>query len=270
MNINIISDIHLEFLNDKQINQLLAKVKRMKNSNVIGLLGDIGRPYDTNYKQFLNEMLNIYEHVLLISGNHELYSDHHIFSEIHDMIDSICKELNSSNQSGHMIYYLNRRSVQINDCVYIGCTLWSEITKPGLISYHMSDYQCIHVTETETVNPKLTNSWHQSDLNYLISELKNLKDDTKAVILTHHAPLTDSLIHPYSFRRSPYREAFCTDLSYLFSNQIIGWFYGHTHQPYHSHHGSILIASNPMDYDLIYLAECDDYFAPFKSKLNKC
>lgn len=267
--IDIISDIHLEFLDKLDFNDLIKKIKKIKKSSTIALLGDIGKPYEDSYKQFLYNILCLYKNVLLIAGNHEFYNDHYSVDHIHSKINDICQSLNEQNEQGHVIYYLNRNIVEIDDYVYIGCTLWSHIKNISATGRWMNDYKLIkqEIKDKQgnlkkiSIKPQNTNEWHQIDVNYLIEQMEYFsKSGKKMVILTHHAPITDKMIHPPEYRGSLYSEAFCTDLSKLFEYKPIAWFYGHTHQSYKSIQNQTQIVSNPMCYNLEALDTIDQYF----------
>ena len=126
----IISDIHLEFLSQNDVEQLFNKIKLNKSEtetitksvtdsvtatitksatitdsvstsvtttelNLI-LAGDIGHPSDPKYENFLETCTKLYDNVFLITGNHEYYSKQNPLSikEINQMIEEICSKLN--------------------------------------------------------------------------------------------------------------------------------------------------------------------------------
>lgn len=264
--IDIISDIHLEFLNRYQTNQVINKIKKFKKSQIIALLGDIGKPNEESYKYFLSKILEMYNHVLLISGNHELYNCKMVYSKLQDKIKDICQELNET--STHLIYYLNRESVEINGYLYVGCTLWSQINNHDLVKSRMNDYSNIKMYVNAPkgmikvpIKPLNTNDWHQRDLAYVTEQLMKASErKQKVVVLSHHAPIDDEDIHPPNYRNKVYCEAYCTDLSHLFKYQPLAWLYGHTHHPYLERHDGVLIASNPLGYQLERIDEIDVNF----------
>ena len=70
MIIQIVSDLHLEYLEEYDLDSLIEK----KNANILVLVGDIGSLY--RYPQligFLDKVCRIYEYVLYVPGNHEYY-----------------------------------------------------------------------------------------------------------------------------------------------------------------------------------------------------
>ena len=125
----IISDIHLEFLSQNDVEQLFNKIKLNKSEtetitksatesvtksatitesvttsvtttelNLI-LAGDIGHPSNPKYENFLETCTKLYDNVFLITGNHEYYSKQNPLSikEINQMIEEICSKLNMGN-----------------------------------------------------------------------------------------------------------------------------------------------------------------------------
>ena len=67
--IQIASDIHLEFPGTYDI---MTKVEA--KSAVLALCGDIGWPNKPDYIKFLKEMSNKFKYVIVIAGNHEVYT----------------------------------------------------------------------------------------------------------------------------------------------------------------------------------------------------
>lgn len=73
MKLQILSDLHLEFSPNFYL---------PKTGNVIALLGDIGYPKSLIYREFITKLSKDYEHVLLITGNHEYYNKRKSYEKI--------------------------------------------------------------------------------------------------------------------------------------------------------------------------------------------
>ena len=68
--IQVYSDLHLEF------NGARAALPPIKPcAPVVALLGDIGIPSMPSYEEFILEMSDMFKQVLVVSGNHEYYSN---------------------------------------------------------------------------------------------------------------------------------------------------------------------------------------------------
>jgi len=267
MNFDVISDIHLEFYKkEKNISDLLKTIIDLKKSSILCLLGDIGYPKQPIYRYFLEQMLQLYEYVLLLSGNHELYNNNATHDKMHGYIDKLCDELNLKSQ--HKIIYMQKKSIEINGYVFMGCTLWSSINNYLLIKNSMNDYKKIKkygikngISRKLPITPTDTCNWHKDHLIWIEQQLELYKGEKKKVIvLTHHAPITDDDIHPNQYRKGPANEAYCTDLSYLLYEPIVCWCFGHTHQEYDKTHNGIILRNNPADYHLTKLSTMNKYF----------
>ena len=68
--IQVYSDLHLEF---KGARAALPPI--IPRAPVVALLGDIGIPSLPSYEEFIFEMSDIFKQVLVVSGNHEYYSN---------------------------------------------------------------------------------------------------------------------------------------------------------------------------------------------------
>ena len=106
----IISDTHLEFVNERTYKTLLKNIlKNRGEAQYIALLGDIGNPMTSNfYKKFLHDLSDHHESVFLLAGNHEYYNGKNSYSmeEIQDEIEKICTEKKNIfflNDSTHIL-----------------------------------------------------------------------------------------------------------------------------------------------------------------------
>ena len=140
-----ISDIHLEKKKNKPSDILGNFIKIQpysKGHSYLALLGDIGNPYMTNYNNFLEYHAKIFEHIFVISGNHEYYTSkkkQYTIENIEEEIKKICDQYEN-------ITYLQKSKIQIGQTLFIGCTLWSNISKVQNIAYDsINDYSNIYV-----------------------------------------------------------------------------------------------------------------------------
>ena len=244
MKLKIISDIHLEFIGAKSS---LPEIEG--NTDAIGLLGDIGNPLKKEYREFLLEMSERFQHVFVISGNHEYYANK--FSITNSLIEEICSQRDN-------IHFLNNTSVDVLGFRFLGTTLWSTapVDYQKEIESASTDHKKI-ITETNdeyspeinlSTDVNLSNHWdmlqlhghrftiedkvnlHEKAVEWLQEELKKASEDNiKVVILSHHAP-TSRLCLPWQVKQDKASEYdSCTDLEYLMKDNVKLWGFGHTH-----------------------------------------
>ena len=136
MKIAICSDIHLEFGP--------ISLKNTKKAEVLILSGDIcvakeildRDPYETRFDDkssrihlFFQECCARFKHVVYISGNHEHY--HGDFAETFKIFRERLGYLTN-------LHILDKESVLINDVMFIGGTLWTDMNKEdGITLSHM-------------------------------------------------------------------------------------------------------------------------------------
>eukprot|EP01084_Bolivina_argentea_P252915 424684_1 len=259
--IQLISDIHLEF-------GIADKMPQIKNndykSTVLALLGDIGYANDDNYKQFIHDMSKKYKYVLIITGNHEYYSNE-IYT-VHNILHQI-------DQKYKNVFFLHKRCIEFPEMPeirFIGCTLWAKF-EPHLkqvATKYINDFHHINIDEKafkqdiniqndpiQTVEQKIesdnkqdinqtdidnkhrqltvddTNKMYDNQLKWIKHEIIRAKQDNKyLVILTHHAPTSYKCIHSTDERREMGYKMCFTSLEHLCVSPVIGWMFGHTHK----------------------------------------
>ncbi|ELR14992.1 Ser/Thr phosphatase family superfamily protein [Acanthamoeba castellanii str. Neff] len=137
----LVSDLHLEFPG------CLDKLPHIPaNAPILCLLGDIGYPNKANYRAYLLEQADRFEHVLVVAGNHEYYNQESV-QHADRLIDEICAERDN-------LHYLNKRSVRVGDVLFLGCTLWPYIPPESIskVWTMCNDYRRI-VAEGKAIEP---------------------------------------------------------------------------------------------------------------------
>ena len=72
--IQIISDVHLEFTGVFEKMEEEGRFPR-GGSPILALLGDIGYPHKDHYWNFIDKVLDQFQYLILITGNHEYYQN---------------------------------------------------------------------------------------------------------------------------------------------------------------------------------------------------
>lgn len=187
---------------------------------ILALVGDIGDPKSNAYKTFLKDMSILFEHVLVIAGNHEFYGK--TLEATIQYIQTACCE------AGSNVHFLNRSTIALNGILFIGATLWSDISITA--SQHLNCFRKIYERKDESSSLKLRREtyldMHQLDLQFIQEQLHK-NNDTPCVLITHYAPLLEC---NGEYSDTPQASGFATDLRSLYdSKNIKAHIYGHTH-----------------------------------------
>ena len=184
--------------------------------------------------------------ILYIPGNHEYYG-----YEIHSLNRSMDEFSRDS-----LITVLNPGVTEIEDTVFIGCTLWTDFCLYGdqqanmaLSARCMNDYRLIKITDDKgerTLRPEDSLAIHYQHRSFLEEQLEAYQG-RKVVVITHHLPTEKSV--KMSFRNDPLTTAFASSLDDLIMRyQPALWIHGHSHYGVDYTIGDTRIVSNPGGY----------------------
>ena len=189
--IQYVSDLHLE--------------KNFNNRSIIAkkpyliLAGDVGYPFENNYKNFLLHMSYIFDKVFIISGNHE-----YDFLRKDENINDRDLLINNTCASRNNLFFLQEQTHTIceKDNISIaGCTLWSKL-------------------------PKSKHEYHLKHKLWLENIIKN-NPNNNYIVATHHAPLFECLP---SYSLNGTQNYFASDQKDIINNKnLLLWLHGHTH-----------------------------------------
>lgn len=176
MKIQLLSDLHLEFLIPAQVEILANKISLNTSAQVLVLAGDIcslNIKSIANLYTFLNIVEDKYENIVYVLGNHEYYGTSR--QEVKKVLDKVIE------YKPHL-YILDNDSVVLGDSnstvTFYGTTLWFEETvETSLKRYSLNDYRCI-----KDFTP---NVWSRKAISY-IKQIPN--NESKKVLITHHVP----------------------------------------------------------------------------------
>jgi len=211
----IVSDLHIEYKNDDIPDPLTLIIPSAK---YLILAGDIGSLYKLKQlTEFLKLLCAHFEAVIYIPGNHEYYRmnnyDYIPLAQLKLLFQNIEKSIEN-------LYILDRKSIEIENIIIAGCTLWSYpiVRVPKFI---------IRIPEMNTYNYK---KHHIEDLKYLknIIRYNKKRDNKKLMIITHHCP-TFSIV-PLHKINNKYISLYASNLDYLLDKNLVNtWICGHIH-----------------------------------------
>jgi len=264
MKITVVSDLHLEFAD--------FFIKNEENCDVLILSGDIMiaedlhnhpepmTPYPPEiiktlgsrqaaaqrFRDFLKRCSFQFPHVIYVAGNHEFY---------HGRWKSSIKHLRDECAKFPNVYFLERDTKIIDDVVFVGGTLWTDMNKHDPLTLHsvrdmMMDYRIIKNDEKGFTNLKPTDTVlrHRETLQY-IKHVVDENKDKKCVVVGHHTPSFQSC-HPQYATEYLMNGAYHSDLSEVILDrpQIKLWTHGHTHNSFDYMIGDTRVVCNPRGY----------------------
>lgn len=232
MKIRYMSDLHLEFLNSKQLDNFIKKIPSGMDEICV-LAGDIGNPYSSNYDKFINYMSNHFRKIFIIAGNHEYYNKKTI-EETNLFMKEYFQKFNN-------ITFLNNEYEMYDNYCFVGTTLWSKITNP---LYKIND-----VYEIADFDYIKYNKLNELSIQFLENVVSN---HTNCVIITHHMPSQKLIDVKYKTpSMAPYNQWFYCDMDEFIDknkNNIKCWIYGHTHTKSNLLLNEIPFICNPIGY----------------------
>jgi len=226
LKINYFSDIHLEF------GWLECPTA---NADLVIAAGDIG--VGTDAVRWLSRCESP---VIYIAGNHEYYGGD--LQVTNDAIRLAC--------DGTNIKFLEQSSVVHEGVRFLGTTLWTDFAGGDQqlldrAATHMNDYQQIQFGE-RLLKPSDVLAINQDSLAWLETELGK-QFDGKTVVITHHAPSSQSWDPPPTDRG--YLANYCNRLESLIQNTAVDlWVHGHIHHRADYYIGDTRVVCNPRGY----------------------
>jgi Icc-related predicted phosphoesterase len=266
MKIKLVSDLHLEF---SDIN-----ITNNDKCDVLILSGDIMvaqdlhdhhaadfDPYSNNaladlsskmqrvarFRDFLKRCSFQFPHVVYVAGNHEFY--HGKFYAGIDYLRHECAKYPN-------IYFLECDTKVIDDVVFVGGTLWTDMNKGDPLTMHaiegmMNDFRIIRNDKREFARMSARDvvTRHARTLSYFRLMLSEHKDK-KCVVVGHHSPSLQSVHETYK-SQCLMNGGYHSDLSEFILDhpQVKLWTHGHTHHPFDYVIGETRVVCNPRGYE---------------------
>lgn len=217
MTIQIASDLHLEFLDNRKF---LKENPLIPKGDILILAGDIVPVYlkdRPEFMSFFNFCSDHFKWTYWIAGNYEFYNT--------DMAD----------YKGHFVedilpnvQFVNNYHVKNHEADIVLTTLWTKISnrKSDQIKWQMNDFHKIRL-HGKLFTPEDSTALFEQNLAFIEKALSKPKQN-KRLIVTHHVPTMRN--YPAAYKGSPLNEAFAVDLDALIEGSDIDfWVYGHHH-----------------------------------------
>lgn len=258
MKIKIVSDLHLEF-SDIEIPNNGCDVLILSGDIVLAdVLHDFPSGYDDTtiqskrhiqairFRNFLRDCSNDFPHVIYVAGNHEFY--HGKFFQGLDTLREECAQYSN-------IHFLENNSVTIDDTIFVGGTLWTDMSDCDPVTMmiseqSMNDYRIIKNDQNgyRSISAMDTVKRHRKTLEHIGVVIDNAPYDKKIVVVGHHSPSFQSVDSRY--KDELLNGAYASNLSdfILDHPRITLWTHGHMHNFNDYMIGPTRIVCNPRGY----------------------
>lgn len=212
----IVSDLHIEYKNNDVPDPLSLITP---SADILILAGDIGSFYKyLQLKEFLSKLCKYFEIVLYVPGNNEYYTQKCIKKNM----PVLFKRVQQIEKDIKNLYILNKSSIEINDILIIGCTLWSDI------DIELPKY----IVRIKEMTTKLYKKKFIEDLEYITNMIQVCKEKhKKLLVITHHMPTYSIFdIVKNNNKKDKYKSLYASNLDYLLTNDSVHtWVAGHIH-----------------------------------------
>jgi len=238
MQIQIASDLHLEFLQQDWPCELIIKPAE---ADVLVLAGDIASSTEA-FRLFQDWPTP----VIYVAGNHEFYGGAYA-PRINKMRAKSAPKTN--------IHFLENDTAIIGDTRFIGCILWTDYnlystaSQASQMTYaqnHLNDHELIRIGRRKFAAQDALNR-HEFSREWLKRELAKSWPG-RTVVVTHHGPHPLS-VHP-KYADDMLTAAFVSDLSEILVSDHAPdlWIHGHVHDSFDYAVGRTRVLANPAGY----------------------
>ena len=284
MKIAICSDLHLEFGT--------VTLENPGDVDVLILSGDICVAHDlmehdphgivdfgksSRYHTFFQNCSDQFANVLYVVGNHE-----HYHGDFKTTIPDLKKRLSYISN----LHILDREIFELNDTVFVGGTLWTDMNKEDPLTLHairrmMNDFRCVDNSNREVnyktfddvenpekptfrtrpaiFSPEDAVEDHKKMLGYIKHIYSEMPPWKQMVVVGHHTPSHTSC-HPRYKDDQLMNGGYHSDLSEFIIDRpgIKLWTHGHTHELFDYMIGTTRVVCNPRGY-IGYEQLADDF-----------
>lgn len=220
--VDILSDLHVD-LNKNWIDAF----EGFKRSPLLVIAGDVCpvERYNSEYVKCLITLKEMYEHVVVVMGNHEYY---------HSSLNVTRRAFEKACQATDCVG-LDRDTRVVGGRLFVGCTLWTKPSSNLVGSYCYSDSKYCPELDIERIA-----ELHVRDSTWLKEQ--NLE---QAICVTHHLP-SQKLVHP-KYSSLVHKKLFWSNQEPLVERCKL-WICGHSHMPMYVTIGNCKCVCNPLGY----------------------
>ncbi len=207
--------------------------------------------------------------IVLVAGNHEFYGRY--------WNRNLRKIREKSVELG--IHFLENEAVELFKLRFLGCTLWTDYCLYGeekrresmtYAQIFMTDFRLIKLDRkagedqdfrelrVTKLIPQLTLRRHVQSAEWLDQQL-SMGDQDKTVVVTHHAPLGQSI--PEYFHGDKLSPAYASNLTRLLGRSKL-WIHGHIHDNSDYEYGMTRVICNPRGYPTPSGEHVNELFQP--------
>lgn len=203
------------------------------SDTILILAGDIHT--GTNAQAWLDPLLDRFQDVVYIMGNHEFY--HHDMNKVRMLWRTMARHQ-------HNLHVLDNGVLEYHDLRILGTTLWTHTNDPEMGKY-LNDFACIYYNG-DILTPADTRELFLRNVDFLRAEL-NTPFDGNTIVVTHHAPVA-ACTQP-RWEGHFLNKCFAANLDWLLEHYDIDfWFHGHMHDTVHTTFAGTEIFANPRGY----------------------
>ena len=226
MRVQIVSDLHIE--RSKQNITLTDFITPV--GDILVLAGDIGSMY--RLRQLFNFLHQACEHfplVIYVPGNHEYYKLYKSTPRSFSTLENAMRGFITTHSNMH---FLNRKTLQIENTLFVGATLWSNPT-----NFTNKIVQINGITRERFITR------HKLDKEFITKSLEyGKKNNLKTFVVTHYPPVLDA---KNPLKNDKYAGLYVNDLDYLLKDADV-WVSGHTHFNYQKTKNNCLLVTNQL------------------------
>lgn len=260
MLLRIYSDLHMD---PAYFDPFIMPETNRDHETVLIIAGDAAE--QRNAVDWIHAATQRFKHVIYVMGNHEYYGGNikrtpeKIIEAFQDRYGSVPTNFN----------LLDSDTVEIDDVVFIGATLWTDFSKGNhLLMYQargsMNDYRKIRhgspaAPWAHKLTPQVVYEIHNAHKRYIVDQVEKFQD-RKLVVVTHHAPSELSIAPKYKGHHL--NHLYYSDLSDILVDYDINlWVHGHIHHHVDYTIGGTRVVANPRGYisTKFHMAEETDF-----------
>lgn len=235
MKIQVMSDLHYEFLRGWDAERKAGLIPKDTDADVLVLAGDIDHS-----TRAMDMVKNWPIPVVIVPGNHEHYG-----TSLGAVRQSAKEKMSDKQYAG--IHWLDNSEVVINGVRFLGCTMWTDCRLYGHDSESGSEWIESSTKDLAHIENFSTQEWlaeNQKSVDWLKAKLSG-EFDGKTVVVTHYGVHEKSL--PERFRFTPSNVAFLNHYPWITDSADLV-IHGHLHNSSHYGAGMCQVAVNPQGY----------------------